>query len=86
MDELGTIVDNDIELLRRDGLDPDTPAGVRALLLIRAYTRLYALLGGASEDLKHWMRTPNRALGDIPAERMKSLPGLLRLTEYLDAI
>ncbi|MGA7801788.1 MAG: MbcA/ParS/Xre antitoxin family protein [Gammaproteobacteria bacterium] len=86
MDEIGIIVDHDIKMIRRDGLDPDTAAGVRALLLIRAYTRLYALLGGASEDLKHWMRTPNRALGDIPAERMKSPHGLLRLTEYLDAI
>jgi hypothetical protein len=53
MDELGTIADHAIEMIRRDDLDPDTPAGVRALLLICLYDRLYGLLGGASEVLEN---------------------------------
>jgi len=85
-DELGAIVGRDRTVFRRAGIDPEGKAGELALLLIRAYRSLYALVGGQEADLKHWMRTANRHTGGVPAEQVKSVPGLVRVVEYLDAI
>lgn len=84
-DELGAIIGRDRTSLRR-GLDPDTKPGELALLLIRVYRGLYALVGGRDEDLRHWMHTENLHTGGVPAEQAKSVAGLVGLVEYLDAI
>ncbi|HSH29904.1 MAG TPA: MbcA/ParS/Xre antitoxin family protein [Thiohalobacter sp.] len=84
-DDLGAIVGRDRTSLRR-GLDPATKPGELALLLIRAYRGLYALVGGREEDIRHWMHTGNLHTGGIPAEQAKSVAGLVGLVEYLDAI
>ena len=84
-DEVGAIVGRDRTILRR-GLDPASKPGELALLLIRVYRGLYALVGGRDEDLRHWMHTENRHTGGVPAEQAKSVAGLVGLVEYLDAI
>ena len=71
---------------RRGGVDPASKSGELALLLIRVYRSLYALVGGREEDLKHWMQTANRHTGGVPAEQVKSVAGLVNVVEYLDAI
>ncbi len=85
-DELGAVIGRDRTVFRRAGLDPNTKAGELALLLIRAYRSLYALVGGQPADLKHWMHTHNRHTGGVPAEQVRSVSGLVRVVEYLDAI
>jgi hypothetical protein len=85
-DDLGAIIGRDRTLFRRGGLDPSSKAGELALLLIRVYRSLYALVGGQADDLKHWMHTENRHTGGTPAEQVKSVAGLVRVVEYLDAI
>ena len=85
-DELGAVVGRDRTVFRRRGLDPASKAGELALLLIRTYRGLFALTGGRKEDLRHWMRTENRHTGGIPAEQVKSVAGLVRVVEYVDAI
>ena len=84
--ELGSIVGRDRTALSRGALEPDTKSGELALLLIRAYRALYVLVGGEPRQMKHWMHTHNHHVGGIPAELVRSVPGLMRVVEYLDAI
>jgi hypothetical protein len=73
-------------VLSRGALEPDTKSGELALLVIRAYRALYVLVGGDGRQMKHWMHTSNRHLGGVPAEMLRSVQGLNRVVEYLDAI
>ena len=83
--DLGKVVGKDRTSIAR-GLDPRTKSGELALLLIRCYRSLYVLVGGKSEDMKHWMHTPNRHTGGVPAEQIKTVQGLARVLGYLDAM
>ena len=84
--EISQVVGRDRTALHRNGLDPQSKSGELALLLIRLYRSLYALTGGGAEVLRHWMQTVNKHTGGIPAEQVKSVQGLLRVVEYLDAM
>ena len=84
--ELGAIVGRDRTALSRSALEPDTKSGELALLLIRAYRALYVLVGGEPRQMKHWMHTHNHHVGGVPAELIRTVPGLVRVVEYLDAI
>lgn len=58
-----------------------------ALLLIRVYRALYAIVGGDQPALKHWIKTPNRHLQEsAPAELMESVEGMIAVVRYLDAM
>ncbi len=83
--ELGEVIGKDRSNFRR-GLDPHSKSGELALLFIRCYRSLYALVGGRPEDMQHWMHTENHHIGGVPAEQVKSVTGLARVVEYLDAI
>ena len=84
--DLGAIVGRDRTVLSRGALEPDTKSGELALLLIRAYCALFVLVGGESRQMKHWMHIHNHHVGGVPAELVRSVPGLMRVVEYLDAI
>ena len=83
--ELGEIVGRDRTSIGR-GLEPASKSGELALLLIRCYRSLFVLVGGRPEDMRHWMHTPNRDTGGVPAEQIKRVQGLTRVVEYLDAM
>lgn len=83
--DLGEVIGRDRTALRR-GLDPDSKAGELALLLIRVYRALYALVGGERQALRHWMHTANRHTGGVPAEQVRTVQGLMVVLGYLDAI
>ncbi len=85
-DELGAVIGRDRTVFRRGGIDPQSKAGELGLLLIRAYRSLHVLVGGRPEDIAHWMHTMNDHTGGVPAEQVKSVTGLLRVVEYLDAM
>jgi hypothetical protein len=82
---LGEIVGRERTAFSR-GLDPDGKAGELALLLIRGYRSLYALVGGDPVAMRHWMHTPNRDTGGVPAEQVRTVQGLVAVVEYLDAM
>ena len=82
---LGEVIGRDRAAFSRD-LDPTSKAGELALLLIRAYRSLYALVGGDPSAMRHWMHTPNRDTGGVPAEQVRSVQGLVGVVEYLDAM
>ncbi len=70
----------------RQGLNPTSKAGELALLLIRCYRSLFVLVGGDNKAMRHWLNTNNRHLGAVPREQLNNIPGLIRVTEYLDAM
>lgn len=83
--DIGRIVGKDRSSLAR-GLDPKSKSGELALLLIRCYRSLYVLVGGKTEDMRHWMHTDNLHTGGVPAEQVKSVQGLAEVVAYLDAM
>lgn len=84
--EVAAIVGRDRTALSRAAIEPDTKSGELALLLIRAYRALYVLVGGEPRQMKHWLHTHNHHVGGVPAELIRTVPGLVRVVEYLDAI
>ncbi len=83
--EVGRVVGRDRSRLR-DGIRPESATGQLALLLIRVYRSLYALVDGDREVMAHWMRTRNTGCGGVPAEQVRNVQGLVTVVEYLDAI
>jgi hypothetical protein len=84
--DLGAVVGRDRTALSRGSIEPGTKSGELALLLIRAYRSLFVLVGGEPAQMKHWMHTDNGHVGGVPATLVRTVPGLIRVVEYLDAI
>jgi hypothetical protein len=72
--------------IARDGIDPGTKAGELALMFVRVYRGLYAVVGGDHENMKHWIKTENQYFGRPPGKMMETCEGLARVVMYLDAI
>jgi len=86
LDDVGRIVGRNRTTIVRNGIDPTTPNGQLALLLVRIYRGLYVLVGGRNDDMKHWMHTKIRTLQGVPAEMIHNVSGLVRVVEYIDAM
>lgn len=67
-------------------LDPASKQGELALLLIRLSRALYALTGGDTDWMRHFLNTPNRVTGGIPIEQIESISGLVSVLQFVDAI
>lgn len=70
----------------RNGINPTSKEGELALMLIRVYRSLHAMMGGDEKQMVHWMHTDNLHTQGVPAEQIQSVTGLHRVMEYLDAI
>ena len=57
-----------------------------ATLLVRLYRGLDTLVGGSDEKARAWFRAGNAHLGAAPAERVRSVEGLVGVVNYLDAM
>ena len=68
------------------GLDPKTKEGELALLFLRLYRSLDALVGGDDVKARSWMHAANDHVRGIPAERIRSVEGLVDVVQYLDAM
>lgn len=68
------------------GLDPDTKEGELALLFLRLYRSLDALVGGDDEKARAWLNADNTHLRGVPAERIRTVEGLVDVVQYLDAM
>ena len=68
------------------GLDPATKEGELALLLVRLYRGLDALVGGDDTAARAWLHATNRHVNGIPAHRILSVEGLVDVVQYLDAM
>lgn len=84
--ELGAVVGKDRSAISRGRIEPEAKSGELALLLIRVYRSLFVLVGGDEAAMRHWMRTANHHTGGVPAEQVRSIQGLTRVLEYVDAL
>lgn len=57
-----------------------------ALLYLRIYRSLSALMGGNMNQCRMWLEAPNRALGGNPQELITSIQGLVNVADYLDSM
>jgi hypothetical protein len=68
------------------GLNPESKEGELALLFLRLYRALDALVGGDDSKAHAWVHAENDHLGGVPAERIRSVEGLVDVVQYLDAM
>jgi hypothetical protein len=67
-------------------LAPDTKEGELALMFLRLYRSLDALVGGDDAKAREWLHASNDHIGGIPAERIRTVEGLVDVVQYLDAM
>ena len=67
-------------------LDPSGKEGELALLFLRLFRSLDALMGGDEARARAWLRAENAHLGGVPAERIRNVEGLIDVVQYLDAM
>jgi len=72
--------------LPRRPLGPRGKEGELAILFVRLYRSLDALLGGDTDQARRWLHAPNHHLGGVPAELVRTVTGLVHVIEYLDAM
>lgn len=60
--------------------------GELALLFLRVFRSLDALVGGNAAHAKAWLRADNHHVAGVPLLRMKKIEGLVDVVEYLDAM
>ncbi len=73
-------------LKKTPSIDPQSKQGEIALLFVRLARALFALTGGDKEWTQHFMRSPNKMTGGIPAEQITSIQGLFTVLRFVDAI
>ena len=71
---------------RGRGVDPVSKEGELALMLVRLYRALDTLLGGDDAKSRAWLHSVNDHIGGVPAERIKTVEGLVDVVQYLDAV
>jgi transcriptional regulator with XRE-family HTH domain len=67
-------------------IDPEDKSGELALLLVRVFRSLDALVGGDESKARAWFQAHNDHVGGVPAERISSVEGLVHVAQYLDAV
>lgn len=67
-------------------IDPGSKEGELALLFIRLFRSLDALVGGNEASAKRWLRAGNHHLSGVPLDLIQKVQGLVRVVEYLDAM
>jgi len=67
-------------------IDPQSKEGELALLLVRVYRSLDALVGTDAAQRKAWLHSHNRALNGRPADLIQRADGLVSVLTYLDAM
>ncbi len=66
-------------------IEPGTKPYELALLLIRLFRGLDAVVGGDEASLRSWMAAANRALGGVPRDLVQTVTGLVAAVDYVDA-
>jgi hypothetical protein len=73
-------------LQRARTLNPESKEGELALLFLRVYRSLDALVGGDDSKARAWLHAENDHLLGVPAERIRTVEGLVDVVQYLDAM
>lgn len=67
-------------------IDPESKEGELALILVRVYRSLDALVGADDAQRRAWMQGHSRTLNGKPAELIERAEGLVAVVSYLDAM
>lgn len=67
-------------------IQADSKEGELALLLLRVFRSLDAVVGGDDAAARAWLHAENHHLGDTPATRLGTVEGLVDVVRYLDAM
>jgi hypothetical protein len=67
-------------------IKPDSKEGELAILFLRMFRSLDALLDGDLAGSRAWLRAENQHLGGVPLTLTHSVEGLVHVIEYLDAM
>jgi transcriptional regulator with XRE-family HTH domain len=73
-------------LSRGRAIDPLSKEGELALLFLRLFRSLDALVGGDEVAARAWFHARNLHLDGVPAELVARVDGLVHAVEYLDAM
>ncbi|WP_373062888.1 MbcA/ParS/Xre antitoxin family protein [Gemmatimonas sp.] len=68
------------------GVDPSSKEGELALMFVRLFRSLDALVGGDDAKARAWLHATNDHLSGVPAERIRTVEGLVDVVQYLDAM
>jgi hypothetical protein len=66
-------------------LHADTKPFELGVLFVRLFRSLDAIVGGDEAVARAWLANPNLALDAKPAEKIRTVPGLMDVIAYLDA-
>ena len=66
-------------------LDPRSKPYELAVLFVRLFRGLDALVGGDVASARSWMKAENTALRGRPVDLIASIPGLMAAVSYVDA-
>lgn len=67
-------------------ISADSKEGELALLLVRAFRSLDALVGADDAQRRAWMTSENAALGGRPVDLIQRADGLVAVVAYLDGM
>jgi transcriptional regulator with XRE-family HTH domain len=67
-------------------IDPDSKEGELALLLVRLYRSLDALVGNDAGQRRSWLASYNRGVNGKPVELIERAEGLAGVVAYLDGM
>ena len=70
---------------REFGLEPGTKPFELAVLFIRLFRSLDAIVGGDDDVAASWLVNPNATLDARPIEKLQTVSGLVDVIAYLDA-
>jgi transcriptional regulator with XRE-family HTH domain len=71
---------------RGRGIAPTSKEGELSLTFVRLYRSLDTLVGGDDAKARDWLHAMNDDLGGVPAERIRTVEGLIDVVQYLDAM
>ena len=83
---VGTSAASVSRMARDRHIDPESKEGELALLFLRVYRSLDALVGGHEDRARAWLDSENAAIGGIPRDLIQTASGLVHVVEYLDAM
>ncbi len=71
---------------RGRGVDPASKEGELALMFVRLFRSLDALVGGDDAKSRAWLHAMNDHVAGVPADRIRTVEGLVDVVQYLDAM
>jgi len=66
-------------------LEPEQKSFELAVLFVRLYRSLDAIVGGDDSVAAAWLKNPNTVLDAEPLKLIQTVPGLMNVIQYLDA-